>query len=103
MKSLLVLCVLFAPLGADEETTTPEPVQEARVSYEGSQLLKVSAATEEKKQALQKLLDIEGKQICPYGVSGHYFCRGDWGGREQGDDEQQRIHGATCPLPHAHL
>jgi hypothetical protein len=57
MKSLLVLCVFLAPLGADEGTATPE----ARVSYEGSQLLKVTAATEEQKEVLQKLQDMEGK------------------------------------------
>jgi hypothetical protein len=65
MKSLLVLCVLLAPLGANEGTATPEPVQEARVSYEGSQLLKVTALTEEEKQSLQKLQDMEGKDIWP--------------------------------------
>jgi hypothetical protein len=65
MKSLLVLCVLLAPLRADEGTATPDPAEEARVSYEGSQLLKVTAPTEEKKEALRKLQDIEGKDIYP--------------------------------------
>lgn len=65
MKPLLVLCVLFAPLHADEGTATPNPEQETRISYEGSQLLKVTARTEEKKEALQKLQDMEGKDIYP--------------------------------------
>jgi hypothetical protein len=69
MKPLLVLCVLFAPLSADEGAVTPDPAQEARVSYEGSQLLKVTAPTEENKEALQKLQDMEGKDIYPVLIS----------------------------------
>jgi hypothetical protein len=63
MKSLLVLCLVFAPLRADGGTAAPEPADEARVSYDGAQLLKVTAPTEEKKEALQTLQDMEGKDI----------------------------------------
>jgi len=55
MKSLLVLYVLLAPLRAQDVA------QDARVSYEGSQLLKVTAHTEEQKEALHSLQDMEGK------------------------------------------
>lgn len=68
MKPLLVLCVLLAPLRAREEGITPGVAEDARVSYEGSQLLKVTASTEEQKEALQKLEDMEGEDIL--------FCMG---------------------------
>ena len=61
MKSLLVLYVLLAPLRAQEGRITHDVAQDARVSYEGSQLLKVTAHTEKQKEALHKLQDMEGK------------------------------------------
>jgi hypothetical protein len=61
MKSLLVLYVLLAPLLAKEGRIAHDVAQDARVSYEGSQLLKVTAHTEEQREDLQKLQDMEGK------------------------------------------
>ena len=66
MKSLLVLYVLLAPLRAQEGRITHDVAQDARVSYEGSQLLKVTAHTEEQKEALHKLQDMEGKDALHY-------------------------------------
>jgi hypothetical protein len=63
MKPLLVLCVLLGPLHALEGRLTADVAEDARVSYEGSQLLKVTARTEEQKEALHKLQDMEGKDI----------------------------------------
>jgi hypothetical protein len=63
MKPLLVLCVLLAPLRAHEGRITPDVAEDARVSYEGSQLLKVTARTEGQKEALHKLQDMEGKDL----------------------------------------
>jgi hypothetical protein len=70
MKSLLVLCLVFAPLRADDGATSPEPAEEARVSYDGAKLLKVTAPTEEKKEALQTLQDMEGEDV--------WFCTGQY-------------------------
>jgi hypothetical protein len=69
MKSLLVLCVLLAPLRAQEGRSTHDVAKDARVSYEGSQLLKVTAHTEEQKETLHKLQDMEGKDAL------HYTCQ----------------------------
>jgi hypothetical protein len=63
MKPLLVLCLLVASLRADEGTITPDLEEGSRVSYEGAQLLKVTAPKEENKEALQKLQDMEGKDV----------------------------------------
>ncbi|KDR21622.1 carboxypeptidase B-like [Zootermopsis nevadensis] len=60
MKSLLLLCFALAPLRADDGATSPEPADEARISYEGAQLLKVTAPSEEKEVALRTLQDMEG-------------------------------------------
>ncbi|KAJ9594113.1 hypothetical protein L9F63_014429 [Diploptera punctata] len=60
MLLIIALClVLAAPLRALEE----EPVSELRISYEGSKLLKVTAPSDEKKEALRTLEDTEGVEV----------------------------------------
>lgn len=56
-----MLYVLLAPLRAQDGSVTHGVAQDARVSYEGSQLLKVTAHTEEQKEALHTLQHMEGK------------------------------------------
>jgi hypothetical protein len=77
MKSLLVLCLVFTPLRSDDATTAPEPAEAARVSYDGVQLLKVTAPSEEKKEALKMLQDMEGKYVsfCTREHLGPHCCR----------------------------
>ena len=58
MLLFLALCLaVAAPLRALDE----EPVAELRISYQGAKLLKVTAPSEEKKEALKKLEDTDCK------------------------------------------
>ena len=60
MLLFLALCLALAtPFHALED----EPVAELRISYEGSKLLKVTAPSEDKREALKKLESTDGKYI----------------------------------------